>query len=727
MPCSVHVYAHADQDLTNRTVTVLDLSAASSPTAAMPDTLTSGRNAEQTTLIARAWTLVSATAPATAQRALAVAQRLTTLRVDHETLAAALLHSAIPDIDTTTLDTQVAALINALARLDRLTATLNLTGANPAAHIEALRQMLLALAQDLRAVLILLAERLEQLSTLQTLPMDEALRLARATLELYAPLANRLGIRDFKWQFEDLAFRHLQPDTYHSLAQRLDERRTDREEYLTRVTRALDAALTQAGIRAHLSARPKHLYSIYRKMQKKQLEFNAVFDTRAVRVLVDDIPACYAALGVVHGLWPYLAGEFDDYITRPKNNLYQSLHTAVIGPDGKVVEVQIRTHAMHQHAEYGVAAHWRYKEGGHTDTALTDRIAWVRRLMEWNETDAMGEDVLARFTGEVFADRVYVFTPKGAIIDLPHGATPLDFAYHIHSEVGHRCRGAKVNGVMVPLTYTLHNGEQAEILTAKQGTPSRDWLNPHLGYLKSSHARARVRAWFREQDREHHIAAGRVMLERELRRLGAETASHTRLAERLHYPALEEFLAALGRGDVHSNALAQALQEPSTTPTYRALPTATTFDTGGEVTVRGVSQLLTEIAPCCKPVVGEAIIGYITRGRGVAVHRRDCTNVLHLSDEQRARLIEVEWALESARRYPVALQIDAYQRAGLLHDITTVLNHEQTPVLSLNSALDEDRIEVRVRLALEVANMDELARVLAKLNAVPNVIEARRV
>ncbi len=600
------------------------------------------------------------------------------------------------------------------------------------AHAESLRKLLLAIAEDLRVVLIKLAERLHSMRNLQELAPPQRERMARETLDIYAPLANRLGIWQLKWELEDLAFQAMQPDTYRELVAQLDESRGDREANLIHVVQILERELGKLGIHAEISSRRKHIYSIWRKMQRKGVDFHHIFDVRAVRVLVKDLAACYAALGVVHSLWAPVAGEFDDYIVRPKNNLYQSLHTAVRGPDGQTLEVQIRTPEMHQHAELGVAAHWSYKEGGAKQTAgFEQKIAWLRRLLEVKAEDVEAGDFIDRFKAEVFQDRVYVLTPKGAIIDLPQGATPLDFAYHIHTDVGHRCRGAKVNGNIVPLTYELKTGEQVDVLTAKQGTPSRDWLNPHLGYLKSAHARAKARAWFKLQDHDKNIAAGRITLDRELRRLGINEVNMTRLAQRLHFSEADEFLAALGRGDVHHAQIVNAVQEqaPLPEPTDKPLPgprSAAPSATPGAISIRGVDNLLTQTARCCKPLPSDAVVGYITRGRGVTIHRRNCPNLLRLAQANRDRLIEVGWSAEATHTYPIDVHIEAYDRQGLLRDITALLAQDKINVHAINTTTDKRTHRAHMQITVEIADMSQLSRVLARIGELPNVIEARR-
>ncbi|MFV1974112.1 MAG: bifunctional (p)ppGpp synthetase/guanosine-3',5'-bis(diphosphate) 3'-pyrophosphohydrolase, partial [Thiohalobacterales bacterium] len=490
------------------------------------------------------------------------------------------------------------------------------------AQAESLRKLLLAMAADVRVVLIKLADRLHNLRTLRHLDPERQRRIAAETLDIYAPLANRLGIWQIKWELEDLALRYLEPAAYQELAGQLDEKRVGREAYIGEVIELLNAELDTAGIQAKVSGRPKHIYSIYRKMQHKQVDFAQIFDMRAVRVIVNEEKDCYAALGIVHGLWRHIPKEFDDYIANPKENRYRSLHTAVIGPESRTLEVQIRTEEMHRHAEFGVAAHWRYKEGGSSESDYEEKIAWLRQLLEWHDEERSASDFVDRFRSEAFQDRVYVLTPQGRIIDLPRGATPLDFAYAVHSEVGHRCRGAKVNGRIVPLTYPLNNGEQVEVLTTKQGAPSRDWLNAHLGYLHTSRAKSRVRAWFKQQDFEHNVAAGRSILDRELHRLGITGLAVDKLSDRFKHRQVDDFLAAIGRGDINTGQLASAINElvPGQDKVPRSRGRSARKKPAripGGVSISGVGNLMTTMGRCCHPVPHDPIVGYITRGRGV--------------------------------------------------------------------------------------------------------------
>jgi GTP pyrophosphokinase len=671
--------------------------------------------------------------------ALAVAGILSELRLDHETVAAAILHDIVEDTDVTLEDVQqrfgstIAQLVDGVTKMDLIKSLRAANDPSPRehAHAENLRKMLLAMAEDVRVVLIKLADRLHNMRTLGSLPEYKQKRIARETMDIFAPLANRLGIWQIKWELEDLAFRYLQPDTYKQIAGSLAERRIDRERYIETFVSKLQGELDKAGIRAEVKGRAKHIYGIWKKMYRKNQDFHQIYDVRAVRILVDDVRDCYAALGIVHSLWQYLPGEFDDYIATPKENNYRSIHTAVIGPEGKTVEVQIRTHEMHQESEFGVAAHWRYKEGAKTDTGFDSKIAWLRQLLEWKDEVAEASEFVDQFKSEVFSDRVYVFTPQGNVIDLPNGATPLDFAYQIHTEVGNRCRGAKVNGHIVPLTYKLQTGEQVEILTVKKGGPSRDWLNPHLGYLHTSKARSQVQRWFRLQNYDRNVADGRVMLEREFKRMGLGDTSFEKLAQKLKLKSVDDMFAAIGRGEIKPSRAVRAagdLTEPvgreqDTAPVVRA-PSSPKTVSG--IRVQGVGNLLTRFAGCCKPVPGDPIIGFITRGQGITIHRQDCHNTLNAISEHPERLVEVDWGGGIAGTYRVDIEIIAFDRQGLLRDITTLLANEEINVIAVNTESRKETNTAYMVLTAEFPDIDTLSRVLARINQLPNVTEVRR-
>jgi GTP pyrophosphokinase len=667
---------------------------------------------------------------------LAVALMLADLHLDPKTIAAGLLHD-VPEDTAVTIDqvremfgTEVASLVDGVTKLgqiDRLSSEGRASIEEQRA--ESLRKMFLAMVHDVRVVLIKLADRLHNMRTLGALPEDKRRRIAQETLDIFAPLANRLGFWQLKWELEDLSFRYLDPEMYREIAQRIAERRGDRERQIAQVAATLKERLREAGIEAVVDGRPKHIYSIYRKMQRKGLDFDQIYDVQGVRVIVDTVSDCYASLGVVHSLWTPIPGEFDDYIATPKDNMYQSLHTAVVGPDGKPLEVQIRTHEMHRTAEYGIAAHWRYKEGSkQRDIAFEKKIAWLRSLMEWRQEVASASEFLDSMKTDVFQDRVYVFTPKGEVIDLPAGSTPIDFAYHIHSEIGDRCRGAKVNGRLVSLDYQLRTGDQVEIITAKRGGPSRDWLNPHLGYVKTSRAQQKIRQWFKKQDRAENIAQGRAIVERELKRLGLEDVNLEQLGRALQFDKVDDFFAAVGYGDVSLQHLTtKALEierevaaELALPPTAPPPPQVST----SEVTVTGVGNLLTTLAKCCNPLPGDEIVGYITRGRGVTIHRRDCPNLLARTD--RERLIQVDWGVAKRQTYPVKIEVSAYDRGGLLRDIAAVVADEKASMSAVNARTDKRDNTAIFTATLEIEDIDQLSRILTRIYRLPNVLEVRR-
>jgi len=578
--------------------------------------------------------------------------------------------------------------------------------------------------------LIKLADRLHNMRTLGALPDHKRRRIAKETLEIFAPLANRLGIWQVKWELEDLSFRYLKPDTYKEIAGLLDERREDRMTWLDRVTNELSEQLESEGIRADISARPKHIYSIYRKMHRKGVEFDQIYDVRAVRIMVDSISDCYAALGVVHTLWRPIPREFDDFVATPKDNMYRSLHTAVVGPDGKPLEVQIRTVEMHRTAEYGIAAHWRYKEQQtKRDVDFENKIAWLRQLMEWRQEVTDAREFVDSLKTDVFQDRVYVFTPKGDLIDLSAGSTPVDFAYHVHTEIGHRCRGARVNGRIVPLDYQLQNGDQVDIIAAKRGGPSRDWLNPRLGYVKTSRSRGKIRQWFRRQNREQNIQLGKEILDRELKRLNVEKESHEHVATLFGYDKSDDLLAAVGYGDINSQQIATKVLAsereraqpdiPETTPDQ--LPP--TMAVSG-INVLGTSGLLTKLARCCNPLPGDPIVGYITRGKGVTIHRQDCPNVSRTRDTE--RLIAVDWGSAEHQAYPVMVVVKAFNRGGLLRDIAALVADEGIDLSSAHAITGDKGNIATVTATLEITSVAQLSSVLAMIERIPNVIEARR-
>jgi GTP pyrophosphokinase len=688
---------------------------------------------------------------------LAVAMILAELQVPSEVVAAGLLHDTVEDTKVKLEDLrkefgdEITSLVDGVTKLTQLPRVSRIEsqsgrngrrskvdpdelednlarsrGADLAS--ETLRKTFLAMGEDVRVVLIKLADRLHNMRTLGHLPEDKRRRIARQTLDIFAPLANRLGIWQLKWELEDLAFRYSEPEQYKEIAANLAERRSQREDQLEDIVANLNALLAQEDIKGEISGRPKHIYSIYNKMRRKEVAFEMLHDVRAVRVIVEDIPTCYRALGLIHTHWRPIPGEFDDYIAAAKDNFYQSLHTAVIYDDGKPLEVQIRTQEMHENAEYGIAAHWRYKEGVTRNEDYERRVVWLRQLMDWmQDVEDAGEFVDSMKT-DVFSDRVYAFTPRGDIIDLPTGSTPIDFAYHVHTDVGHRCRGAKVNGKLVSLDRVLKTGDQVEILTAKRGGPSRDWLNANLGLVASQRARSKVRVWFRRQDREQNIASGKAQLERELRRLSVGELKFDALAKDFSLRNAEELYLAIGQGDMSVgrvlNHLSLTEQEEKDIIEVTDPRRAEAFTVSDDsVSVLGLKGLLTNFARCCKPVPGDEIVGYITRGRGATIHRKDCPNVLRVKD--RERLVQVSWGAPRST-YPVAVRITAYDRDGLMRDVSTVIAEEGISMSQVKVDVDHQN-EATFDLIMNVDDIGQLSRVLTRVESLPNVMEARRV
>jgi GTP pyrophosphokinase len=598
------------------------------------------------------------------------------------------------------------------------------------AQKENIRKMLISLVDDVRVALIKLAERT---CAIRSVKNDEVRRegVAREVFDVYAPLAHRLGIGHLKWELEDLSFRYIYSDSYRKIARLLDGKRLERDQFIAGVKDQLGKDLGSAGVEFQIEGRAKHIYSIWRKMQRKGIGFSQVYDIQAVRILVGEIKDCYATLGLVHGLWRNIPNEFDDYIANPKENGYRSLHTAVIGPEGKVLEVQIRTHQMHEEAELGVCAHWRYKGSdseGDLASSYEEKIAWLRQVLDWHEETGDVAGVAASFDFSTAQDRVYVFTPSGDVVNLSHGATPLDFAYYVHTEVGHCCRGAKVNGSIVPLTYTLKTGERVEILTSKEGRPKRDWLQPGQGYLQTARARAKVQHWFKSQAREDNIAAGRHLLEREFKRLALTSLDYKHIARKVQLATVEDMYAAVGAGDLsaaHVSNAAQGMVEHKPTPELRLGRPGVT-DGGNRVQVSGVGNLLTHIAGCCKPLPGDTITGFITQGRGVSVHRSDCARLLALQDSSPDRIIEVDWGESPRQHFEVDVAIEAYDRQGLLRDITELFANARLNVLTINTATNKQRHTATMRLRVEVPNLGSLSKLLERLNQLKNVISAVR-
>lgn len=610
-------------------------------------------------------------------------------------------------------------------------------------QVDNVRRMLLAMVEDVRAVVIKLAERIACLREAKKADEETRVLMAQEITTIYAPLANRLGIGQLKWELEDLAFRYLHPETYKQIAKQLDEKRLDRERYIQEFVRSLREALKEAGVDAEVYGRPKHIYSIWRKMQKKHLEFNELFDVRAVRVVTKRLQDCYAALGIVHTHFHHIPREFDDYVANPKPNGYQSIHTVVVGPEGKTVEIQIRTDQMHQDAELGVAAHWRYKEGaqgGGKGNNFEDKIEWLRKLLAWQEDLSESGSLLEDLRSQVFEDRVYVFTPKGDVIDLPAGATPLDFAYHVHSMIGHRCIGAKIDGRIVPFTYALQTGDQVEVITQKEPNPSRDWMNPNAGFLRSSRARAKVATWFRKLDRDKNIVAGRELFEKELDRhnLSMSKIDKGNMLRRFNLESTDDLLAGIGSGDIRINQVLNYLDTCYNKPTAeeedrrllekleQKANTPLRHKPKDHIVVEGVGNLMTHIARCCQPIPGDSIQGFITMGRGVSIHREDCEQLKELSRRNPERLIDAVWGENYSGGYGLTIRIISNDRSGLLRDITTVLANEKINVMGVRSRSNVREQTAEIDMELEIYNINAFNRALAKLSQLNDVISAKR-
>jgi GTP pyrophosphokinase len=659
---------------------------------------------------------------------IASAQILAELGLDPVAIQAALLHDVPEDTEYSLTDveerfgSEVAQLVDGVTKLSKFS-----THSHEQQQAENIRKMLLAMAQDIRVVLIKLADRLHNMRTLYGLPSEKQLRIARQTMEIYAPLAERLGIWQMKWELEDLAFKTLEPERFRSLAKLLDTRRIGRESYIDRAIAELRPRLEAAGIEVDLQGRPKHIYSIWKKMERKSAEFGEIYDVYAIRILVDDVRDCYAALGIVHSLWRPIPGQFDDYIAVPKNNLYQSLHTAVIALDGKPLEIQIRTHQMHQVSEVGIAAHWRYKEGTKSDREYDAKLAWLRQLLDWQRDVSDATEFVEGIKLDIFQDQVFVFTPKGDIKDLPAGATPLDFAYRIHTDVGHRTIGAKVNNRLVPLDYRLKNGDIVEVVTTKgEHGPSRDWLN----VVRTSHAREKIRQWFKRKDRDENIVHGKESLDRELRRLARTSIAAigpdriAEVARQYNYELLDDFYAAVGYGAVSAQSVVMRLgvvdDTQGTLPTVAPAPHVPR--TGG-VRVKGVGDLLVRFAKCCHPIPGDPIVGFITRGKGVTVHLQTCPTVVN--EREVSRLIEVEWEAAPTQTYPIAIRVEAYDRTGLLSDISQVVAENKVNILAAQVAVTSDHTAV-VTATLQVASVSQLAKVMSRIETLKDVISVQR-
>jgi GTP pyrophosphokinase len=692
---------------------------------------------------------------------ISVAETLVSLKLDIESIIAALLHDVVEDTEITLEQLQkkfgeeIASLVNGVTKMREVS---NLTSPDELSNLsvssqnslkaENLRKLLLAMAKDVRVVMIKLADRLHNMRTLSYLPKEKQQIIARETSEIYAPLANRLGIWQLKWELEDLSFRYLDGKNYMEIASHLKQRKVDRDDYISGVIALLELQLKNAHIKGEVSGRSKHIYSIWKKMHRKNLGFHQLYDLSAVRILVHNIKDCYHVLGIVHTLWKHIPMEFDDYVATPKKNNYQSIHTAVIGPEDKTLEIQIRTFDMHKHSEYGVAAHWRYKEGGKQSEHYEQKIAWLRQLLDWKEEEQNAGDFIDRFKSEVFQDRVYVLTPEGELVDLPLGATPLDFAFYVHTEIGARCRGAKVNGKMVSLTYELKSGEQVQILTRKNASPSRDWLNPHLGYLKTPRARSKVKAWFKHQDHDFNVTVGREILEKELHRLGVASFAYDKLVDKFSLSSNEDLFVNIGRGEITSSQIAHTIQfftekEKEKEKSEKGLsePVQQMMDftkennkgssksktSSSDISIEGVDNLLTQIAHCCSPVPGDDIIGFITKTRGITIHRSDCQNLNNMSEEQHQRIIDVEWNMQCNSGYTVTIEVIAMDRQGLLRDITILLANININLLSVSTLSDKNDLSAKLKLSIEITGIEQLSQALNKIVQIPNVIEAYRI
>ncbi|WP_290704976.1 GTP diphosphokinase [Amphritea sp.] len=678
---------------------------------------------------------------------LEMAQILIELNQDQDALVAAILYRSVREKRATLEDIRrrfgqtITSLIEGVLQMAAIGSRQNPRRENVLGQsgnpLDNVRKMLVSMIDDVRVVLIKIAERTCAIRGVKEGSRKKRFLVAREVFDVYAPLAHRLGIGHIKWELEDLSFRYLKPNDYKQIAKLLDEKRLDRQQFIKDSVSLLNTELDKVSIDGEVMGRAKHIYSIWRKMQNKNIDFNQVYDIRAVRILVPEIRDCYTVLGIVHGLWRNIPHEFDDYIASPKPNGYRSLHTAVFGPSGKVLEIQIRTFSMHEEAELGVCAHWLYKG---TDTqsqssSYEDKIAWLRQVLEWTEDLSDTEEFSDVIGADITHDRVYVFTPEGHVVDMPVGSTPVDFAYRVHTEVGHRCRGAKVNGRIMPLTRQLQTGDQVEILTANTEHPRRDWLNPNLGYITSARSRAKVQHWFKLQDKDKNAAAGKKIIDREFRRLALDNAelNFAQMAESVNHKSSEDMYAALGAGDIRLSQIINVAQQQVETVHYdeqldlelpgSSLKPQTVYD---GIKIRGVGNLLTSIAPCCKPVPGDPIIGYITKGRGVSIHREDCTNAFQLRQQESERIVEVNWGEDSESTYPVDLFVEAFDRAGLLRDLMMVLSNESVNLVAANTQSDKKSNVAQLTLTIEISRLELLGKIMDKINQIPNVTDVHR-
>ncbi|MBB1369670.1 MULTISPECIES: GTP diphosphokinase [unclassified Pseudoalteromonas] len=691
-------------------------------------------SAEKVELLNKAQALCLACDNTTRQStAIEMVEILAELNLDADSLATAYLTpyfiNNLVTLETVEeqLGSSIAVLLNGVAQMATIS-TLAHQGKGTV-QVDNIRRMLLAMVEDVRAVVIKLAEQVCHLRNVKNAAEEDRVIAAKETADIFAPLANRLGIGQLKWELEDLSFRYLHPNIYKNIAKQLDDKRLAREAYMEDMVAQVKSRLSEAGIEAEVYGRPKHIYSIYKKMAQKNYEFDQLFDIRAMRIVVQRLQDCYGALGIVHTNWRHLHKEFDDYVATPKQNGYQSIHTVVFGPEGKTVEIQIRTSDMHQDAELGVAAHWMYKEGAlpGRGSGYEQKISWLRKLLQWQEEVVDGSDLAQELKNQVVEDRVYVFTPRGDIFDLPLGATPLDFAYYIHSNVGHRCIGAKVFGKIVPFTHQLSTGDQVEILTQKQPNPSRDWLNPSLGYIKSSRARAKIHHWFKQLDRDKNLSAGKEILDNELQKLDLNYRDLAPAIKRFNFKELDDLMVAIGAGDIRLNQMLNFVTDrPEDEPVIRFKnPTKVTGDNNG-IVVDGVGSLMSHVAKCCRPVPGDEIIGYITQGRGIGVHRDDCDSFNNLKTQHPERVISVSWSDDIHNSYALSIRIEASDRSGLIRDISVVLANEKVNVLNMNvNTVDDNQIAI-FTMQIEVHDLSGTNRVLSKLHQIEGVHSAKR-
>lgn len=666
---------------------------------------------------------------------------LSELRVDSATLVAAIVYSFVQPLALTmdelsqNCSPEVMRKVKGVRSMDAVRGLqTNQSVGDDVPQIENLRKMLLVMVDDVTVVLIKLAERLYTLRIAKNISAEQRKAVASEVKDVYAPLANRLGIGHIKWEMEDLAFRYLNRDSYINIAKHLVEKRVAREVYVDDVLKAIDDSLIALNIKADLMGRAKHIFSIWKKMQRKQVGFEDIYDVRAVRVLVPKVQDCYSVLGVVHGLWKHIPKEFDDYVATPKENGYRSLHTAVIGPQGKTLEIQIRTHEMHQESELGVAAHWKYKEGpSATADGYEAKISWLRQLLEWQDEVVDSKQLAEEFKSQVFEERIYVFTPNGKLIDLPFGSTALDFAYRVHTDVGHRCRGAKSNGRIITLTQPLETGQRVEILTTKTGGPSRDWLSEQRGYLRSSRARHKVQQWFKHQDKGKNSSAGKLLLEKELKKNAFQFSDFDKLASHFNYNSRDELYAGIGAGDKGLHQVMNAIRalQPSAEPVTRDTVVKKQSKVekrskSSDVLVEGVGNLLTRIAGCCKPVPGDQISGFVTLNRGIMIHRSDCRYLLSSKEKSPEKVLEVSWTHQVNKHYLIDLVVNAYDRKGLLSDVTLLMANEKISVTRLHTVVSQKRLDLKIDIQIEVANLSSVSRVINLVEQLPNVISVNR-